>query len=511
MLDLWRLHQLQQTSRFFEEQHQSAYLVGGALRNLLQQKTSNDWDIVTTSEPQGIARRLADSLGGFFAPMNNKASRVVVKSAQQELVIDISRQQGQTITEDLSTRDFTINAMAAPLNAVVKQLSQHDILQPDALSLIDPFHGLSDLYQQTLRAVTDTIFQQDSLRMLRAARFNMCYNLTPDSHTSRLLKYYAPRLLQAAPERIREELYLLLQPNGALQRLRFLDEYHLLTVLIPELLPARNMRQPALHHWDVFNHSLETVGYLEQLASTLQQSDEYIRRSPFHVGEDNDLVALKHLLLEADRQQLFSLAAFTSPAMKLATLLHDIGKPDTYAIDDQGTITFYHHPQAGVPHIHRISQRLNIKTQDSRLIQQATAHHMRPGQLSQNPVTMRAIRRYFMDLGPRGINVALVSLADHLAMRGPEPLTVHWQHHLATVRVLLTQYIQERDKIMPPRLIQTDELMHRLHLKQGPIIGQLLELISEAQAEGEIHSKEEALWFAEEKLQQMQPSHQHHQ
>jgi len=343
--------------------------------------------------------------------------------------------------------------------------------------------------------------------MLRAARFHMHYHLTPDSHTNRLLKYYAPRLLQAAPERIREELYLLLQPEGALQQLHFLDERHLLTTLIPELIPARNMRQPALHHWDVFDHSLETVAYLEQLAHVLQQPDEQIRQSPLSNRGNDDLITLKRLLLEAEQQNLFSMAAFTSPAMKLAALLHDIGKPDTYALDAEGNITFYHHPQVGVPLIQKIAQRLNIKTQDKRLMQQATAHHMRPGQLSQTPITMRAIRRYFIDLGPRGINVALISLADHLAMRGPEPLTIHWQRHLGTVCTLLTRYIQERNKIMPPRLIQADELIHRLHLEQGPLIGQLLEIIAEAQTEGEITSKEEALWLAEEKLHKLQPYH----
>src|SRR5262249_37346096 len=124
------------------------------------------------------------------------------------------------------------------------------------------------------------------------------------------------------------------------------------------------------------------------------------------------------------------------------------------------------------------------------------AHHMRPGQLSHDTVTPRAIRRYFVDLGPTGIIVALVSLADHLAMRGPEPLTEHWWHHLATVRLLLQSYIRARDHIMPPRLLQTNELIQRLELQPGPIIGQLLESIAEAQADGLIQSKEDALWFA---------------
>ena len=85
-------------------------------------------------------------------------------------------------------------------------------------------------------------------------------------------------------------------------------------------------------------------------------------------------------------------------------------------------------------------------------------------------------------------------------MRGPEPLNTAWERHLATVRQLLTAYIRERKRILPPRLLQGDELMHRLHIAPGPLVGYLLDQIAEAQAEGTIHSKEEALWLAQERL-----------
>jgi putative nucleotidyltransferase with HDIG domain len=187
--------------------------------------------------------------------------------------------------------------------------------------------------------------------------------------------------------------------------------------------------------------------------------------------------------------------------MKMAALLHDIGKPVTYSRDEEGAIHFYNHPLAGVPLIEQIMRRLCASTQDRRLAQLVAAHHMRPGQLGQNgPVTPRAIRRYFVDLGPTGIYVALFSLADHLATLGPQPADDAWQRHLGVVLLLLTSYIRERDSILPPRLISPEELIRRLKLEPGPIVGQLLDLISEAQAEGKIHSKEEAIWFAEEHL-----------
>jgi hypothetical protein len=127
---------------------------------------------------------------------------------------------------------------------------------------------------------------------------------------------------------------------------------------------------------------------------------------------------------------------------------------------------------------------------------------MRPGQLGQDSaVTPRAIRRYFVDLGPIGILVAIFSLADHLATLGPQPRLPAWTRHLSVVRLLLTSYIREREKILPPRLVQADELMSRLKLQPGPILGQLLDMIAEAQAEGTIHSREEAILLAREYVQ----------
>jgi tRNA nucleotidyltransferase/poly(A) polymerase len=186
--------------------------------------------------------------------------------------------------------------------------------------------------------------------------------------------------------------------------------------------------------------------------------------------------------------------------MKLAALLHDIGKTVTYTIDEEENIHFYGHPRAGIPLALQIMRRINASLQDRRFVQQVVDHHMRPGQLSRDSATPRAIRRYFVDLGPIGIYVALISLADHLAMRGPEPLTENWARHLSTVRYMLTRYIRERHSILPPRLLQPEELMHRFQLKPGPKIGQILEFISEAQTEGLIHSKTDAIWFVEEKL-----------
>lgn len=491
-LDSWTRQLLEQSSHYFDQHNTQAYIVGGSVRNLLLHAPITDWDIAISGDVPGLACQLANTLGGFYAQLHEKACRVVVKKDQQEVILDIAPLQGNNIEADLHTRDFTVNALALPLSNLVNHLATQE-----ALSFIDPLHALHDLAQRKLKAVADDVFQRDPLRLLRAVRFMMRYDLALDEQTKHLLTRDAHLLLQAAPERIHEELYAILRPDGAVDRLHFLDTHQLFTVLFPEFIPARGMPQPGLHHWDVFEHSIETVATLENLAAFFQRSTLLLQ---FKTQEQQDLQEIQVLLGEAEQQEIFQLATLNSPVLKLAALLHDIGKTVTYAVDERGNITFYHHPQAGVPLAQQMTRRLSMSTQDRRLVQQVIAHHMRPGQLSHDQVTDRAIRRYFVDLGPTGIHVGLISLADHMAMRGPDALTDRWGRHLATIRLLLTCYVRERNRILPPRLIQGEELMYRFDLQPGPIIGHLLESIAQAQAEGHVHSKTEALWLAEEIL-----------
>jgi poly(A) polymerase len=277
------------------------------------------------------------------------------------------------------------------------------------------------------------------------------------------------------------------------------------------------MPQPQPHYWDVLEHSLQTVDKLELLVTQLQRPAAGPGQSPPERSSlAGNLREIQQLLYEAEEQDIFQLALLAAPRMKLAALLHDIGKPATFTTDEEGHIHFYGHPQAGVPLALQVMRRLSASTQDRRLVQQVTTHHMRPGQLGQTGmVTPRAIRRYFVELGPTGIAVALFSLADHLATRGPllahqlsstdDKATLHsWEQHVAVVSLLLTRYIRQRESILPPRLLSAEELMRHFDLKPGPRVGQLLEAIAEAQADGSVRSREEAFWFAEERLQHIE-------
>ncbi len=523
-MDSSTLSLLELAAHFFRDNRVQAYLVGGSVRDLLLNKTCTDWDIVISGDAPTLSRRLANRLNSSYAYMHEKASRITVKQASQTFTLDVAPLQGRSIEANLRQRDFTINAIASPLSETIHSFIEASETRAPArgmplpydaasygkgtpfadaltsLPLIDPLGGASDLVTGVLRVVKDDVFRQDTLRLLRAIRFATRYNLTIEKTTQELLRRDSSLLLLSAPERIRAELYALLEPEGATERLHLLDSYNLFAPLFPEFGPARGMQQPSLHHWDVFEHSLQTVASLERLTRLLTlTTEEIIETTSIDRGRD-DLVAIQTLLHEAEVEGYFQFANLSSPVMKLSALLHDIGKTTTQVIQEDGKITFYGHPQAGVPLVQNIARRLSLSTQDQRLIRQVVANHMRPGQLSHDSVTPRAVRRYFVDLGPTGIPVALVALADHLAMRGPEPLTEAWTNHVSTVRLLLTRYIREREVTLPPHLVQPEELMRKLNVPPGPIVGTLLEQIAEARADGLIHSKEDAFWFAQELL-----------
>jgi len=133
---------------------------------------------------------------------------------------------------------------------------------------------------------------------------------------------------------------------------------------------------------------LEQVRQMRQVRQVRQTADELLESELEHEDECN-LVEIQTLLREAEHQGVFSFAALTASGMKLAALLHDVGKPATFSIDDKGAVHFYGHPQTGVPLALQVMKRLRASTHDCRLVKLMTAHHMRPGQLGLHSAVTR--------------------------------------------------------------------------------------------------------------------------
>ncbi len=490
---------LKRVAQFFEHQNRPVYLVGGSLRDLLSQQPCRDWDLVVPGDPGSLARDLASTLGGFYTRLNQKADRVIVKEPV-EVTFDLASLKGGSLEEDLRLRDFTINAMALPLNTFLTSMQAGTPVE-----IIDPLAGLTDVQSNIIRQASPTAFQDDPLRILRAVRLQSRSSFKIEERTRFQIQSKASLLTEVAVERIHEELMLILDADSPLEHLHLLDNLKVLTTLIPALENARGLRQPRPHHWDVLEHSLQTPGMLQMLTQALVEGPDSFRLNLRDEDTRRIFEQIQSLLAQANDQGIFKVTELSSAPMRLAALLHDIGKPPTYTVDEQGNVHFYGHPKKGAEMLPQILKRLGASTQERRLAQQVAAEHMRPGHLAQlTEVTTRAVRRYFVDLGPVGIPVALISLADHLATIGPQEFNQSWPMHLALVHLLLRSYICERDSILPPRLVSPQELIQHFQIQPGPIIGQLLELLSEAQTERKVQSKTEALWFVEEQLKLLQ-------
>jgi poly(A) polymerase len=250
---------------------------------------------------------------------------------------------------------------------------------------------------------------------------------------------------------------------------------------------TKGVEQPKEHFWDVFDHSLKTVNAVDFLLGqgTWEYAAEEVRAAvPWSV------------VLSQHFDQEVSHGSSRRLLLKLAALLHDLGKPLAKAIDDGGRMRFLGHAQEGAAIAANILERLRFSAREIKLVETVVRHHLRPGQMSQDELpSRRAIYRYFRDTGEAGIDILFLSLADHLATRGPNLNPSHWQEHAQVVEYVLSQHLQEESIARPPRLVDGHDLINIFGINPGPQIGEILEAVREAQASGEVTTRAEALSF----------------
>jgi poly(A) polymerase len=185
--------------------------------------------------------------------------------------------------------------------------------------------------------------------------------------------------------------------------------------------------------------------------------------------------------------------------LKLAALLHDVAKPQTKAVAEDGRVHFLGHGRLGAAVAAGILERLRFSGKEIKLVEVMVREHLRPTQMSQEGLpTHRAIYRYFRDTEGAGIDTLFLSLADHLATRGPNLEISGWREHARVVEYVLSQHFAQERLIVPTKLISGHDLINTFGLNPGPKIGKLLEAVREAQASGEITTREEALSYIRE-------------
>ncbi len=463
----------------------AAYLAGGMVRDLLLGRETEDIDLAVAHDALEVASRLAAGLGGRYISLDeeNGVGRVVLDVAGRKWELDFTTIEG-SIEQDLARRDFTIDAMAIKLEEIIRN--------PQSPALIDPFHGQQDLSRGVIRVVSESAFPADPARLLRAVRLAAELSFAIHEDTEALVREYAHRISDVAGERVREELLrLLVLPRGG-QHLDYLEELGLLGELFPELAQTKGVTQPREHYWDVFEHSMRTVKAVDFL---LREGDwEYAGREVLEaVPWSEELTG--HFSREV------GYGSTRKSLLRLAALLHDIAKPQTRTVEESGRMRFLGHASEGALAVTGIMERLRFSTREIKLVELLVRYHLRPTQMSHEGLpTSRAIYRYFRDTGEAGIDILFLSLADHLATRGKHLDLAHWREHAELIGYVLARHTEEEKLAAPPKLVDGHDLIDLFGLIPGPRFTELLEAVREAQAAGEVTTREEALDYIKHTL-----------
>jgi tRNA nucleotidyltransferase/poly(A) polymerase len=469
------------------------YLVGGAVRDALLQREVKDLDFALSGDVLGIARRVANAIQGAYYPLDESrdTGRVILPLPEGgRLVLDFAALRGPDLETDLRLRDFTLNAMA---------LSLHDLDR-----LVDPLGGLEDLRRGVLRACSESAMQDDQLRVLRGIRLANANRWLIQSETRALMRRALPGLAGVSPERVRDELFHILEgprPATALETLQILGG---LPYVLPELVELKGVEQPAPHVRDVWGHTLDVLKGLEALHGALGQQFDPEAPTSFYMG----LVSVR---LGRYRQQLHDhFSHLLNPnrslhaLLYLAALYHDSGKPATRREATDGRVRFLEHEILGTElATHRV-QALHLSNDEIDRLSTVVRHHMRPLLLAQMEglPSRRAIYRFFRDTGPAGVEVCLHALADTLATYGPSLTQDIWMRQLDIVRSLLEAWWERpEESVAPPALLDGHAIMQAFNLHPGPQIGRLLEVLREAQATGQVIDRQQALEFTAQQIE----------
>lgn len=471
------------------------YLVGGAVRDQLMNRGDlHDLDLVLPGNVLQLARRAADRVGAAYYPLDEAretARLVFIPSQGKRLVMDFAALRGATLEEDLRARDLTINAMAL------------DLRNPERL--IDPLGGAADLVLKMIRPCSPQAFTDDPIRVLRAVRQGVEFKFRIAPEGLLQMRLAAPLLIHPSPERVRDELYRILNSRSPALALRILDQIGALAVVLPELAALKGVEQSPPHISDVWEHTLQVVSRMEAVISVLhtqydpdQASNLFLGLAVLRLGRYREQITL-HL------DSRISVDRTLRPTLFLAALYHDVAKPITQSRDPNGRIRFLEHEVLGARLAAHRGQELRLNNDEVERLEKVVRHHMRPlllGHAGQMP-TGRAIFRFYRETGAAGVDICLLSMADMLATQGVNLPQQDWAHHLDVLRALMEAWWERKEEMVaPPNLVNGNDLIQRFGLSPGKRIGELLEAIREAQAEGQVHSADEAYALIEQMIKE---------
>ncbi len=446
---------------------EAVWVVGGAVRDRLLERATDDVDLVAEGDVAPLARRLAKARGAAAFPLSQEfgAWRVTARGAPWQA--DLMPLEGGSIEADLGRRDFTVNAMAEPLAGG---------------ELIDPLGGEADLRARRLRLASPGALEADPLRVLRMARLAMELGLQADAEAAQAARTTAPGLAAVAGERVFAELRRLLGGPRPRAALALLEDLGALEHVLPELTAQRGVAQNRYHHLDVHDHTLEV---LDEVVS--------LQRDPSPLGAHAQAAAA--VLAEPLADELSR-----GDALRLGALLHDAAKPVTRAQTPEGRITFMGHDALGAEMAREALARLRTSERLRAHVAALTLHHLRLGFLVHRaPLSPRDVHAYLRACEPVEVDVTVLSVADRLATRG-DKADVAIPRHLELARELLGEALRWRADGPPAPLVRGDALARELDIEPGPELGRLMRELEAAQFAGEVETAQEAVAHARDML-----------
>jgi len=414
-----------------------AYLVGGCVRDLLLGRDPSDYDISTDARPERVQELFPRSLAvgakfGVILAVEDGA-QVEVATFRSDVGYSDGRHPDHVVyansaKEDVRRRDFTINGL---------------LMDPATLEVLDFIDGRADLSAGIVRAIGDprARFAEDKLRMMRAVRFAARFGFQIEPETLVAAQALAPQVTQVSPERLREELTKLLTEGAARPGFELLDDTGLLTVVLPDVARMKGVEQPPQFHpeGDVWIHT---------------------------------------------RMMLEKLPPNCSPTLAWGVLLHDVGKPPTFAAaNGPGTrIRFDGHVEVGARMAERICRELRFSNDDTEQIETLVANHLRFKDVRQ--MRQATLKRF----------VRLPRFEEHLELHRLDCLSSHGSlDAYEFVRDFLAKTPPEQ--VRPPRLVTGDDLKE-MGMPPGPRFKEILLAVEEAQLDGRFSDRESALEFA---------------
>jgi poly(A) polymerase len=427
----------------FSAKGYSLALVGGPVRDAILGRLGNDLDFTTNAKPeeskkilQGWAEHVWDT-GIAFGTVAGKLgdTTVEVTTYRSDVYEKDSRKPdvsfGETIEGDLSRRDFRVNSMALELTGATPVF-------------IDPFDGLSDLTKRILQTPgrPEDSFSDDPLRMLRAARFasQLDFEIAPNVLVA--MKEMAPRLAIISAERIRDELSKILMSQNPRLGITILVDTTLADIVLPEIPKLRLEVDEHHHHKDVYEHSI----------TVLEQAIEHEDR----LGGPNLVI-------------------------RLAALLHDIGKPKTRNLIEGGGVSFHHHEVVGARLAKKRLQELRFDGHTVEEVETLIALHLRFHGYGDGEWSDSAVRRYVRDAGELLVHLHVLTRADCTTRNKAKAARLAATYESLEARIAVLMEQEELSKIRPD--LDGAQVMEILNLKPSRAVGQAMDFLMELRLE----------------------------